>query len=201
MRRTVTWGGLYWDVKQGISRGCPLSPLLGAFFLHELDQTMKQLGLFYVRFMDDILVLSPTRWKLRRAVKTINRRLASLGLEKHPDKSFVGRVAKGFDFLGFHFDTQGVTVAPQTLGRFVERLTRLYEQEQEGSTDPSALGSYVRRWVGWIRGGMTSCGDQWPGHQVVDGFALLSRRIPTSERPSATRQSVGGTGTLPPDAR
>ncbi len=25
------------------------------------------LGLFYVRFMDDILVLSPTRWKLRRA--------------------------------------------------------------------------------------------------------------------------------------
>ncbi|MDA9981286.1 hypothetical protein N9H39_00805 [Gammaproteobacteria bacterium] len=33
MRRTVTWGGIYWDCDQGISRGCPLSPLLRAFSL------------------------------------------------------------------------------------------------------------------------------------------------------------------------
>lgn len=39
----------------------PLSPLIGAFFLNELDERMERLGLFYVRFMDDILVLAPTR--------------------------------------------------------------------------------------------------------------------------------------------
>ena len=57
MHRTVTWGGIFSDVERGITRGCPLSPLIGAFFLHELDMAMEQLGLFYVRFMDDILVL------------------------------------------------------------------------------------------------------------------------------------------------
>ena len=48
-------------------------PLMGAFFLHELDRRMERSGLFYVRFMDDILVLAPSRWKLRRAKSTPTR--------------------------------------------------------------------------------------------------------------------------------
>ena len=43
---------------------------------------MSNSGLFYVRFMDDILVLSPTRWKLRKAVKAVNEVPGSLGMEK-----------------------------------------------------------------------------------------------------------------------
>ena len=35
-------------------------------------------GLFYVRFMDGILVLAPTRWKLRRAVAAVNEILGAL---------------------------------------------------------------------------------------------------------------------------
>ncbi len=72
MRRTAERGGSFWDHERGISLGCPLSPLMGAFFLDELDRRMERTGLFYVRFMDDILVLAPTRWKLRRAVKAVN---------------------------------------------------------------------------------------------------------------------------------
>ena len=102
LRRTSERGGLFWDHQRGISRGCPLSPLIGAFFLNRLDDTMERLGVFYVRFMDDILVLAPTRWRLRKAVKRANDVLHSLQLEKHPNKTFVGRIAKGFDFLGYH---------------------------------------------------------------------------------------------------
>lgn len=36
---------------------------------------MEKRGLFYVRFMDDILVLAPTRWKLRKAVAVVNEEL------------------------------------------------------------------------------------------------------------------------------
>ncbi len=53
--------------------------------------------------MDDIPVLSTTRWKLRTAVKAMNHVLGSPNLEKHPDKTFIGRVEKEFDFLGYHF--------------------------------------------------------------------------------------------------
>jgi hypothetical protein len=33
------------------------------------------------------------------------------GLERHPDKTFIGRISKGFDFLGYHFGPDGLTVA------------------------------------------------------------------------------------------
>ncbi len=69
----------------------------GAFFLKQLDERMQRSGLFYVRFMDDILVLAPTRRRLRKAVKAVNKVLGSLGMEKHPDKTFIGRIEKGFD--------------------------------------------------------------------------------------------------------
>jgi hypothetical protein len=42
---------------------------------------MARSGLFYIRFMDDILVLAPTRWRLRKAVKAVNEVLGSLRMK------------------------------------------------------------------------------------------------------------------------
>ena len=95
LRHTVERGGWFWDYERGISLGCPLSPLIGAFFLAELDERMASSGVFYVRFMDDILVMAPTRWKLRRAVAAVNQVLGALRLEKHPDKTFIGKNRSG----------------------------------------------------------------------------------------------------------
>jgi hypothetical protein len=52
--------------------------------------------------MDDWVVFAPTRWKLRKVVRITNRVLERLLVDKHPDKTFVGRVASGFEFLGYH---------------------------------------------------------------------------------------------------
>ena len=82
-----------------------------AMFLKPLDDVIQGCGLFYVRFMDDWLVIAPTRWKLRRAVRKINEVLAALRVEQHPDKTFIGKASKGFDFLGYHFSPDGLTVA------------------------------------------------------------------------------------------
>ena len=41
-----------------------------------------------------------------------------------------------------------------TMGKFVARATRLYEQEREKRDGSSVLGMYVRRWVGWASGGL-----------------------------------------------
>ncbi len=80
LRCTAERGGVFRDYERGISLGCPLSPLMDAFFLKRRDQRMERSGLFYVRFMDDILVLAPTRWRLRKAVKGVNQVLAALGV-------------------------------------------------------------------------------------------------------------------------
>jgi hypothetical protein len=91
----------------------------------EVGETLEKAGLFYFRFMDDILVLAPTRWKLRTAVKVVNQVLASLRLEKHPDKTFIGRIEKGFDWLGYHIRPDGLSIATKTLQNFVTRIRAL----------------------------------------------------------------------------
>ena len=165
MRRTSERGGEFSEFDRGISLGCPLSPIMGAFFLRELDEELEKLGLFYVRFMDDILVLSPSRWRLRRAVKVLNQVLSSLGLEKHPQKTFVGKVERSFDFLGYHFRAGGLSVATKTLEHFVSRAARLYEQEPEPS-GVSRLGLYVKRWRQWVLSGL----GPWGGELSAAGF-------------------------------
>ena len=130
IRRTVEHGGLYRDIRQGISRGCPLSPLFGALYLKELDQEFDRKGLFYLRYMDDILILSHTRWQNRRAVKALNQCFNRLKVKQHPDKTFIGRIDRGFDFLGYHFSRKALTLASNTVKRHVARIHRLYEQQR-----------------------------------------------------------------------
>jgi RNA-directed DNA polymerase len=90
VQRCAERGGLYWEATQGILLGSPLSPFMGAFFLTELDAALASLGLFYVRYMDDILVLAPTRWTLRAAVKVVNQIFASCAWPSTPTKPLSG---------------------------------------------------------------------------------------------------------------
>ncbi len=49
------------------------------------DDSMEKTGLFYARYMDDWVVIAPTRWKLRSAIRIVNKTLGLLKIEQHPD--------------------------------------------------------------------------------------------------------------------
>ena len=61
-------------------------------------------------------------------------------VEKDPDKTFIDRITKGFDFLGYSLEAKGLSVAPKTLANFLDRMTQLYEQ----GADHRRIGQYVR---------------------------------------------------------
>ena len=115
LRRVICDGGQYERGQRGIALGCPLSPLMGAVYLSELDRVMERLGLFYARFMYDWVILSPTPWKLRQAIRLVNQELARLKVRQHPDKTFIGRIERGFDFLGYRFTPSGLGIARPTV--------------------------------------------------------------------------------------
>jgi len=130
LHRTVDENCLCSTVTIGISLGCPLSPVMAAIYLEPLDRRMQATGLTYARFMDDWVILAPSRWSLRRAIRTVNETLQELRVEQHPDKTFIGRIERGFTFLGYWITAKGVTgVAPSAWQGFQERVVRLYEQE------------------------------------------------------------------------
>ena len=129
-------------------------PLNAAVYLHDLDRAFERTGLFYVRFMDDILILAPTRWKIRKAMAVVRSMLSRLRLDTHPGKTFIGRIDKGFDFLGYQFSRTRLRVARSTLRKSNEHIVRLYEQKKKGPDWPLVLERYVRRWRGWVMGGL-----------------------------------------------
>ncbi len=71
--------------------------------------------------------------------------LQALRVAMHPDKTFIGKVKKGFDFLGFHLTPTGVTVSEAALSRHEDKVARLYEQNAK----PKRIRAYRLRWLVW----------------------------------------------------
>jgi RNA-directed DNA polymerase len=165
LHRTVDENCLYTTMTVGISLGCPLSPVMAAIYLELLDRRMEATGLTYARFMDDWVVLAPTRWSLRRAIVVVNETLWELRVEQHPDKTFIGWIKRGFTFLGYWITEKGLTgVAPSAWQGFQERVARLYEQNAPLEEIRRGVEQYVRRWQRWVMSGFrdVSGSFEWP---------------------------------------
>lgn len=146
MERLEVVNGQYYHINQGIPKGCPLSPLMGALILKSLDRIAKG-ECVYIKYMDDWLVLAKTRWQLRRIVKEMYRVMKELKFRLAMDKTYIGKIHKGFDFLGYRFGSQGVVgLAAKTIRNFLEKTARLYEQ----SATDHRISCYINKWCGWL---------------------------------------------------
>ncbi len=77
---------------------------------------------------------------------------ASLGLRlHHRQKHFVGRIERGFDFLGYRFHpARGLRPSAESLRRLLARARRLHEQGAGGRRR-----QYVARWTRWLWAGLS----------------------------------------------
>jgi hypothetical protein len=164
---------------RGLVASGGLSPLLGALHLVDVDRALgnerlRRSGVHYLRYMDDFLILTRTRWQLRRAIATLRQRLGKLDLELHPDKRFIGRTTAGFDFLGYRFHPgRRLRPAAQSLERLLTRSRRLYEQ----GVTRARLWRYVERWVDWLWGGLGSIVSRKGGRQRYWIYILVGLDI------------------------
>jgi RNA-directed DNA polymerase len=155
IKRSVEKGGTFKAIHCGISRGCSLSPVIAAYYLKGLDEQMEgDKRYFYRRYMDDIIVLAKTRWHLRCAIRTVNEHFNALKLAQAPDKTFIGRIEKGFDFLGYRFGSPHLAVAEKTISNAVNNVIQLYEQKQTAPERAVALDDYIIRWLRWVNAGL-----------------------------------------------
>lgn len=157
---TVEDGGTFHTPERGISRACPLSPLMGALHLYDMDTHFsRQANIYYARYMDDVIILAKSRWSLRRQTKRLKQWFSDYGFEAHPDKTQIGRVAKGFDWMGAWLTDAGVTdVAPRAKANHLTKVRRLYEQlarlpawlrRRKQPQVHARVSRYRRRWTLW----------------------------------------------------
>lgn len=167
--------------KIGIPAGSSLSPLIGAIYLHPLDDLMKRQKIAYIRYMDDYVLLSKKRWPLKKAIKSMHQVLDQLNLEIHPDKQQIGRVEKGIHFLGYTIDPiKKLTPSTQGLLRYHACFRRLYEQ----GASFRALWQYTNRWWSWYIGGLDDLVSTKGGPRQLFIRALKQNKIQNQSIPN-----------------
>ena len=118
-------------------------------------------------------------------------------VEPHPDKTFIGRVSRGFDFLGYAFKPAGLDAAPPTIERCAQRVSRLYEQ----GVDLVHIGTYVRRWLRWTRSGLGALGAGL-AERALERVRLPLTRVGLPDWASASlRPAMAGPGVNDADPR
>jgi hypothetical protein len=154
---TVEDGGEFHTPQSGIARGCALSPLMGALHLADMDRWFanemnKKKGIYYARYMDDIVILAHTRWQLRKQVRVLNGFFNEAGFCQHPDKTFTGRTERGFDWMGAQMSDAGVEgIAHRARVNHLELLRRLYEHVRKwpAARRQARMSQYRAKWTIW----------------------------------------------------
>ncbi len=74
-------------------------------------------------------MLAPTKVRIRKAIKITYQGLKPWGYQLHTnEKTFIGKINKGFDFCGFRLSYDKIILAKSCLAKFKKRLSVLYEQ-------------------------------------------------------------------------
>ena len=168
---SIEYNGTYKNIRTGISRGTPLSGLLGCIYLKSLDDVFeKKTSCCYVRYMDDFIFMTNHKYVHRRYIRKINQMLNTIQLSTAFEKTYVGTIgSSGFDFLGYHFTKATVSVANITITRFEQKRTakvhrwwnRFYESGLKGLTKlkgektlSESISLYEHNWRKWCNAGV-----------------------------------------------
>ena len=184
--------GHYYHFNRGIPMGCPLSPLMSALYLKPLDEEMSKHG-FYVRFMDDWAIMVKTKHLLRKVIKLTHKILSDIKLKMHPDKTYLGCIKKGFDFLGVHF---GVTPTIAKASQEKHR-TKLAQRYARGAS-AACIGDYVARWTSWCTSVLRCVCETTPFNQSMVPWQPLSsgRRLDLLKENSHGTQRIKSGSTV-----
>ncbi|MDD3006940.1 MAG: reverse transcriptase/maturase family protein [Candidatus Pacebacteria bacterium] len=142
----------------GIPIGNLTSQLFANIYLNELDRFVKHSlrEKFYVRYMDDFLILSFDKRKLQHLKKVIKEFLTDcLALTLHPKKANIFPISKGIDFLGYRIFRQYKLLRKSTVRRFVKRTKRFRKKLQGGKMAEKKFDDSVRSWLTYAKFGDT----------------------------------------------
>ena len=145
------------DAERLTDRGMPIgnltSQLLANVYLNELDQFCKKvLGTkFYIRYMDDVIILSQSKEELHEIKERISKFLdeeLQLALNK---KTCIRPVSMGIQFVGLHIWSTHRTVRKSTSLRIKRRLKATAKQYVAGNLTYERYNSTLQSYMGMMK--------------------------------------------------
>jgi hypothetical protein len=104
---------------QSLKQGCAVASFLANAVLYEMDEEIKQLDVYYVRYSDDILIIG-NEWEKGREI--LERRLNEKELILNPKKVEVLTKDRFFKFLGFMIRGTEISLSKKRLKNFQKEI-------------------------------------------------------------------------------
>jgi retron-type reverse transcriptase len=133
--------------------GIPIGNLTSQFFaniyLNPLDHFIKEIlrCKYYVRYVDDFVLLHNDKAQLRQWKKEIEQFLTSLRLIIHNDKTPIYPVEQGVPFLGFRIFRNYLLLKKANIKRFKRRMKKYQQDYTEGSINVQKLQQCLQSWI------------------------------------------------------
>ncbi|MDA8240440.1 MAG: group II intron reverse transcriptase/maturase [Nitrospiraceae bacterium] len=133
-------------VSIGLPQGESLSPLLANIYLDPLDKHFENLGLSFVRYADDIVILTGEKDEAETALRSMEHFLLEpLHLQLKPAKTLFTEITAGMDYLGFHITLEDIEVKSQKMDEAQKMLsTQIKELGHSVSTLNQRAGALMR---------------------------------------------------------
>lgn len=132
----------------GLPIGNYTSQWFSNFFLQDLDHVIKeQLHIkYYIRYVDDLVLLGPNKKALHKAHLVIDEYLRSIHLVVKSNWQVFPVNSRAIDFLGFRFYRDRTTLRKRNALRIRRRVRKIKRKEYLSYHDACAVVSY---W-GWL---------------------------------------------------
>ena len=172
-------------------KGMPLGNLTSQFFanvfLNELDHFVKEKlrAKYYVRYVDDFVILHHSPKILRQYMKEIDIFLRdNLALELHPEKSRIIPLSMGTEFLGMRIFLHHKLIKEKNLRKFYRKINSLYIDYDSGLVNYDTIYDSLEGWSAYANNANTYKLKKRILQSVEDKF---SREISTKEINRLTR--------------
>ncbi len=136
------------------NKGMPLGNLTSQFFaniyLNELDYFTKHKlkTKYYIRYVDDFIILSSNKKQLMTWKKEIKKFLKNkLKLQLHPQKSHIINLSNGIDFVGFRNFYRFRLLRKRNIKKMQEKI----KQYTEGKITESKLNEIHQGWTAYAK--------------------------------------------------
>lgn len=141
----------------GAEKGVPIgnltSQLFANIYMNEFDQFVKnKLRVkYFLRYTDDFLVLSEDRTYLENLLPEIVFFLGdNLSVKIHEEKTFIQKISRGVDFLGYIAFNKYKLVRIKTKRRIIKKFKRKLIECSQGYISKNSLSQSLQSYLGFF---------------------------------------------------
>lgn len=181
-------GGCWFECREGVPQGGPLSPLLSNIILDPMDKELERREHKFARWADDFIILVSSKRAGDRVLRSITRFVErKLKLKVNEAKSRVVPTSQS-KFLGFTFRGKSLVWHPAAVDKFKREIRKLTGRSRGISTDKlfDELRTYMRGWINYfgIAQGYQKCIDldNWIRRRIRMYYWKQWRKVRTKVR-------------------